>query len=99
MAPVLGGEVIESEQRVAVLRETFAGCRVLGLVLFEELIEGLVRPRLRLGLPCQISCRSDFAFGCTLLGILLSTFAVLCTQHRCSLVSGKISRSAAQNSS
>ena len=35
---------------------------------------------------CQISCKSALALGCTLLGKLLSTLAVLCTQQRCSRV-------------
>ncbi len=41
---------------------------------------------------CKISCRSALAFGCTIVGILLRTLAVLCTQQRCSFVSEKTLR-------
>src|SRR5215510_4840092 len=39
----------------------------------------------------QISCKSRLAFGCWLIGSLASTFAVLCTQQRCSRIFGHTS--------
>src|ERR1700676_1922778 len=47
----------------------------------------------------QISCNARLAFGCWLFGILASTFAVLCTQQRCSRVFGQTSPAAFQNPS
>src|SRR5437763_974854 len=47
----------------------------------------------------QISCNARFAFGCWLFGNLASTFAVLCTQQRCSRVFGQTSPAAFQNPS
>src|ERR1700694_171415 len=45
----------------------------------------------------QISCKARLAFACWLFGSLFSTFAVLCTQQRCSRVLGHTSPSAFQN--
>src|SRR6266480_2787146 len=45
----------------------------------------------------QISCSARLAFGCWLFGNLASTFAVLCTQQRCSRVFGQTSPAAFQN--
>src|SRR5512139_1006970 len=42
----------------------------------------------------QISCKARLAFACWLFGSLFSTFAVLCTQQRCSRVFGQTSQSA-----
>src|ERR1700745_2338574 len=39
----------------------------------------------------QISCNARLAFGCWLFGNLAITFAVLCTQQRCSRVFGQTS--------
>src|SRR5229473_3706032 len=47
----------------------------------------------------QISCNARLAFGCWLFGNLASTFAVLCTQQRCSRVFGQTSPAAFQNPS
>src|ERR1700739_3018024 len=47
----------------------------------------------------QISCNARLAFGCWLFGNLASTFAVLCTQQRCSRVLGQTSPAAFQNPS
>src|ERR1700730_13784878 len=47
----------------------------------------------------QISCSARLAFGCWLFGNLASTFAVLCTQQRCSRVFGQTSPAAFQNPS
>ena len=47
----------------------------------------------------QISCSDRLAFGCWLFGSLLRTFAVLCTQQRCSRVVGHNSPSAFQKPS
>ena len=44
----------------------------------------------------QMACSIALAFGCTPLGILFSTLAVLCTQHRCWRVVGQSFRAAAQ---
>src|SRR5437588_7146494 len=45
----------------------------------------------------HISCNARLAFGCWLFGSLASTFAVLCTQQRCSRVFGQASPAAFQN--
>jgi hypothetical protein len=42
----------------------------------------------------QISCNARLALGCWLFGNLTSTFAVLCTQQRCSRVLGQTSPAA-----
>src|SRR5215472_638366 len=42
----------------------------------------------------QISCSARLAFGCWLFGNLASTFAILCTQQRCSRVFGQTSPAA-----
>ena len=47
----------------------------------------------------QISCRARLAFVCWLFGSLFKTFAVLCTQQRCSRVLGHTSPSAFQKPS
>src|ERR1700682_3035676 len=47
----------------------------------------------------QISCSARLAFGCWLFGNLAITFAVLCTQQRCSRVFGQTSPAAFQNPS
>src|SRR5205807_8895008 len=47
----------------------------------------------------HISCSARLAFGCWLFGNLASTFAVLCTQPRCSRVFGQTSPAAFQNPS
>src|ERR1700732_4833450 len=52
-----------------------------------------------LGLAIQISCNARLGFGCWLFGNLASTFAVLCTQQRCSRVFGQTSPAAFQNPS
>ena len=45
----------------------------------------------------EISCSAVLALAWMLLGILLSTLAVLCTQHRWTRVAGKTFANAAQN--
>src|SRR5437764_11975449 len=47
----------------------------------------------------MISCNAALAFGCRLLGSASRTLAILCTQQRCSRVSGNTSRRAAQKPS
>src|ERR1022692_719945 len=47
----------------------------------------------------HISCNARLALGCWLFGNLASTFAVLCTQQRCSRVFGQTSPAAFQNPS
>src|SRR2546423_10310975 len=42
----------------------------------------------------QLSCNARLAFGCWLFGNLAITFAVLCTQQRCSRVFGQTSPAA-----
>ena len=51
VSPVLGREVVEGQQLVAILPQTVAGLLVLGVVLLQELIEGRlgIGFRLRLG--------------------------------------------------
>src|SRR5690554_2821177 len=45
----------------------------------------------------HISCSFSLSFGCTALGTLFSTFAVLCTQQRCCPVVGQCLVKAFQN--
>ena len=47
----------------------------------------------------RLECKARLAFGCWLFGNLASTFAVLCTQQRCSRVFGQTSPAAFQNPS
>src|SRR3954449_9631447 len=56
-------------------------------------------PAVTLVSAIQISCNARLAFGCWLFGSLASTFAVLCTQQRCSRVFGQTSPAAFQNPS
>ena len=51
VAPVLGWEVVERQQHVAVSFQAVTGRSVLRTVLFQERIKCLVRIRLRFGLP------------------------------------------------
>jgi hypothetical protein len=49
--PMFGREVVEGEQHVTILLETFTGHRVLRLIFFQKGIEGLRRSGPRFGHP------------------------------------------------
>jgi hypothetical protein len=76
--PMLGREVEEGQQRLAVLGQAGDGPGVLGPVLFGEGVHGGLRSGPRLGLPK--SRRSDFTAGAMAFGILFNTMETLCTQ-------------------
>src|SRR6187549_926715 len=54
MLPVLGGEVVECEQRLAILAQAFGGLIVFNLVALDEGVESSVSIRLRLGHPDRL---------------------------------------------
>src|SRR5512143_3140881 len=97
MLPMLGGEVIEGEQCLTVLRQALDGLFVFDAVGFDERIErslgGVPGPAI------QMSCNARLAFACRLFGSLFKTFAVLCTQQRCARVFGHTSSIAFQKPS
>ena len=80
MLPVLGREVVESEQRIAILDQAFDRLVVFNAPGFDEGVER--HERIFLVSAIQISCRARLAFDCWLFGSLLRTLAVLCTQQR-----------------
>src|SRR5215470_10480235 len=63
--PVLGGEVVESQQRIAILGQAFGGFLVLDLVALDESIECSLSVSLRLGDPDLL----QRAFGLGLLAL------------------------------
>ena len=80
MVPLLGGEVVEGQQRVAGLHQ--AGDRPLVFRAdFSANSAIAASAQLRSG-AVQIWCKSRFAAGCTEVGSLSSTLAVLCTVQR-----------------
>ena len=93
--PMLGGEVEESHEIFAVFLQAQRPLGIFGRVDFDEQIYRLVCIFLGLSLP--IACLpiapqcpekgilwiAALAFGCDSLGKQLSTFIVLCCQHRC----------------
>ena len=94
--PVLGGEVVEGEQRIAILvRHDRLG--VFRSVAFRKRREGGDGLVLRSAIQMSFSAR--LALPCRLFGSLLRTLAVLCTQQRCSRVVGHTSASAFQKPS
>ena len=96
---MLGGEVIEGEQRIAILGQAFDRLVVFRSVAFREGVEGGDGLLLRFGHPDLLQRALGLDLPCRLFGSLLRTFAVLCTQHRCSRVVGHISPSAFQKPS
>src|SRR4051794_15862859 len=95
--PVFGGEIVECEQGLAILRQALGGLTIFQLVGCDEGVErglGILRVS-----AIQISCNDRLAFGCWLFGSLLRMLAVLCTQQRCWRVLGHSSRSAFQKPS
>ena len=87
--PMLGREVVECQQRVAILAQAVGSLLVLERVALDEGVERGSAAALVSAI--QISCSARLAFGCWLFGNLASTFAVLCTQQRCSRVFGQTS--------
>ena len=77
MFPMLGGEVVEGEQCLAIFRQAFDGLLVLDAVSFDERIERSLGDRLVSAI--QISCKARLSLACRLFGSLFKTFAVLCT--------------------
>ena len=82
VAPVLGWEVIERKKWLSILPQAVTGWLVLRVVLLQEILEGLFSMGLGLGLPDLVHVA--LRFGCTLLGISLSTLAVSWAQQHCS---------------
>jgi len=62
---MLGGEVIEGQQRIAILGQAFGGFLVLDLVTLDECIERSLSVSLRLGHPDLL----QRAFGLGLLAL------------------------------
>src|SRR3981081_3347719 len=93
--PVLGREVVESEQRVSILAQAVGRLLVFQRVALDEGVERQLGGDLRFGHPYLL--QRAFGFGCWLFGNLASTFAVLCTRQRCSRVFGQTSPAAFQN--
>ena len=81
MLPVLGGEVVERQQFLAVLDQAFDRLGIFGLVSRDEPVERFDGIFLRRAI--QISCNIPLAEGCRFLGNLSSTLTILCTQQRC----------------
>ena len=75
MLPVLGGEVVERQQDVAVLGQAGRGLVVLRPVGFQEEVEGALG--ILPGSAIQMSCRRPLAFFCRPLGSLFKTLPVL----------------------
>jgi hypothetical protein len=84
---MLGGEVVEGEQCLAIFRQAFDGLLVLDAVSFDERIERSLGGRPSLRHPDIL--RARLALACRLFGSLFKTFAVLCTQQRCARVFGQ----------
>src|SRR6476620_4801276 len=97
MFPVLGGEVVEGEQRVAIFRQALDGLLILDAVGFDERIDAVSAAFLVSAI--QMSCNARLALACRLFGSLFRTFAVLCTQQRCARVFGHTSSIAFQKPS
>jgi hypothetical protein len=57
MLPVRSGEVIEGEQRFAILGEAVHRLRILRLVRSDESIKRLLGMRPAVGLPDLVQCR------------------------------------------
>src|SRR5256886_10104173 len=94
---MLGREIIERQQRVAVLGEAFNRPAVLGAVFLGEDVDRHFGGR-------PVRRPVDFAqillhVACTESGTLSRTFTVLCTQQRWCRVPGKTSSSAFQKPS
>src|SRR5436190_5234878 len=97
MLPMLGREVVEGQQRIAIFDQALDRLVVFDAPGLDEDIER--RERILLGLGIQISCSARLAFDCWLFGSLFSTLAVLCTQQRWPRVCGHTSSTACQKPS
>ena len=80
MIPVIRREVEEGQERGLVLDQAVDALWYFG-AYFSAKVLTAASAVARSG-ACQTSRRSDFIAGCTEFGTLLSTFIVLCTQHR-----------------
>src|SRR5215207_6065722 len=96
MLPVLGREVVEGKQRIAILGQAVDRLGVFDAPGFDEGVESDERLLLGLGHPDLLQ---RLAFACWLLGSLLRTLAVLCTQQRWPRVFGHTSSTACQKPS
>src|SRR5881397_3685008 len=97
MFPVLGREVVESKQRVSILAQAIGGLLVFQRVALDEGVERQFGSNLGFGHPDLL--QRSFGFRLLAFRQLASTFAVLCTQQRCSRVFGQTSPAAFQNPS
>src|SRR5215831_19115544 len=97
MLPVLGGEVVESQQRVAILGQTLDRLVVFDAPAFDEGVEGHERILLGLGHPDLLE--SPLGFRLLALRQLIETLVVLCTQQRWPRVVGYTSSIACQKPS
>ncbi len=73
--PVFGGEVVEREQRVAILRQAIDGLVVFGAVALDEGIQTMTASFFVSAI--QISCSARSGLVCRFFGSLFRTFAVL----------------------
>src|SRR5437868_13526282 len=94
---MFGGEVVERQQRIAVLDQAIGRSLIFDLVGFDKASNAVTASFLVSAI--QISCSARLALVCRLFGILFRMLAVLCTQQRCSRVVGHTSPSAFQNPS
>src|SRR5215510_13048882 len=97
MLPVLGREVVEAEQGVAILDRHSTALSYLTPQVSTKASKAASASVLVSAI--QISCSARLAFGCWLFGSLLRTLAVLCTQQRWPRVWGQTSSTACQNPS
>src|SRR6201997_1727812 len=94
---MLGGEIVERQQRVAILGQAIGRLVVFDPVAFDK-ASNAARASLLVS-AIQISCSARLALVYRLFGSLFKMFAVLWTQQRCSRVVGHTSPSAFQNPS
>src|SRR3954470_10892376 len=94
MLPMLGGEIVEREQRLAILDQTFGGFLVLDAPGLDKCIER--GERLVFGFSHPNFLQRPLGFCLLALGKLFKTLAVLCTQQRWPRVFGHTSSIACQ---
>src|SRR5258707_5208162 len=97
MLPVLGGEVVEGQQRVAILGQTLD--RLVDLTPQLSTKASKATSASFLVSAIQISWRARLAFDCWLFGSLLRTLLVLSSQQRWPHVVGHTSSIACQKPS
>src|SRR5215468_2673801 len=97
MLPMLGREVVEGQQLIAIFDQAFDRLVVFDAPGLDEDIERL--ERILLVSAIHITCSARLAFECRLFGNLSSTLAVLCTQQRWPRVCGHTSSTACQKPS